>query len=113
MLASGESEVKYSGRANGADTIWLDVNTVCQSGSRAKEFVGWRLKNNDTEYQVGDRLDWLSTLLSADNCYYSSNCNRLVFEAIYELHENKVPLDTTTLAATQRMTFSVIICTHL
>ena len=84
VLASGESEVKYSELANGADTIWLDVNTVCQSGSQAKTFVGWRLKNNDTEYQVGDRLDWLSTLLSADNCYYPSNCNRLVFEAVYE-----------------------------
>lgn len=84
VLASGVENVTYTGRNVGTDEISLNIDATCASNVNGT-FVGWKLVNNDTQYQVGDTLNWLDVFLDANNCdsYYSS-CKKLTFEAVYE-----------------------------
>ena len=82
VLVSGESVVKYTGRGTGDEEILLDVNAVCESTNQTKKFIGWKLTNNNQEYQVGDKINWLTAFLSSGNCY--NNCDQLTFTAVYE-----------------------------
>ncbi|MBP3545057.1 MAG: hypothetical protein J6J82_01965 [Alphaproteobacteria bacterium] len=84
VLASGVENVTYTGRNVGTDEISLNIDATCASNVNGT-FVGWKLVNNDTQYQVGDTLNWLDVFLNANNCdsYYSS-CKKLTFEAVYE-----------------------------